>query len=115
MQFAALSRVDQDGAMAAGDERIGHDYIVIGQPADGVQADLEGINGVLVEDGVIVVRRELLAQTLDERARVGFGRWNVVQFGIMGVLPARTQQGIPGSAELIATSRIEVDTVEARI
>ena len=72
MQFAAGADVDEDGAMAPGNVGVLNDHVVFGGAADRVDADLQGVDVLVIDQPEVEAGRRLVG-VLDERVGVAAG------------------------------------------
>src|SRR5207247_7800515 len=66
VQLTAAADVNQDRAVAAGNAGVGDDHVVVGHSADAVQAGLERVHTVLINQPELDVGR-LFARVLNDR------------------------------------------------
>src|SRR5262245_52836036 len=69
VQFALFAGVTQNGTMPAGNVWSLNDDIIIGKPADRIDANLEGVDGSLIHEPMIRRRRGLIRSVLNHCVR----------------------------------------------
>src|ERR1700682_5050118 len=104
--------MDENGTVAAGNVGPVDDDVIIGEPADCVDADFERINGPLIHKPMIGGRRHPIRRVLNHRVRPTFMRGEMLFLNGKSLKTAAAQKLLPRSAEVIAPREVEVNTVQ---
>src|SRR5687767_10512490 len=110
--------MDENGTVTSGHISSGHDHVVIGEPADGVDAHLEGHNAVRAHQAIVHPLGKLVvlsAGVLDHGLRAVERPTRAILFERERARATAAEEILARPPKVLAAGKVEMHAIEMRV